>query len=60
MEKSDRLGIRIGPELKERLRVVCADRDVPESQAVREGIRLWLDREGGRARARRKGGRMKQ
>ncbi len=60
MDKSDRLAIRISPELKEQLRLVCADRDIPEAQALREGIRLWLDREGNRARAQRKGGRMKK
>ena len=43
MDKSERLAIRIDPALKARLRVLCAERDVPEAQAVREGLRLWLD-----------------
>ena len=60
MDKSVRVNFRINPELRERLLTVCADRDIPEAQALREGIRLWLDREGNRARAQRKGGRMKK
>ncbi len=60
MDKADRLAIRISPELKERLRLVCVDRDIPEAQAIREGIRMWLDRDGGRARVVKKGGRMKK
>ena len=60
MDKSERLAIRIDPALKARLRVVCAERDVPEAMAVREGIKLWLAREGHRARAEKRGGRMKK
>ena len=56
MDKSERLAIRIDPELKARLRTVCAERDVPEAQAVREGVKLWLARESNRARAEKRGG----
>ena len=59
MEKSERLAIRIDPDLKARFRTVCAARDVPEAQAIREGIKLWLAREGHRASAEKRGGRMK-
>ena len=51
MSKSERLAIRIDPVLKARLRVVCAGRDIPEAQAIREGIKLWLAREAKRASA---------
>jgi hypothetical protein len=54
MNKSERLASRIDPKLKERLRSVCAERDVPEAQAIREGIKLWLVRESHRARAERR------
>ena len=62
MDKSDRLAIRISPELKEQLRLVCADRDIPEAQAIREGIRMWLEAKGIMATPKRarKGGRMKK
>ena len=56
MDKSERLAIRIDPALKDRLRAVCAERDVPEAMAIREGIKLWLVREGQRARAEKRGG----
>ena len=59
MDKSDRLAIRISPKLKEQLRLVCADRDIPEAQAIREGIRLWLEAKGVKA-TRKKGGRKKK
>ena len=59
MDKSDRLAVRISPELKEQLRLVCADRDIPEAQAIREGIRLWM--EVNRVKVtRKKGGRKKK
>jgi hypothetical protein len=56
MDKSERLAIRIDPELKARLRAACAKRDVPEAHAVRESVRLWLDREAHRDRAAKRRG----
>ena len=54
MDKTERLAIRIDPALQAQLRSVCAERDVKVAQAIREGIRLWLERDGHRARAQRK------